>query len=367
VQHILIQSFSSGLRLAMLVDGVLTHLTFERQFQSNHANLDDIVAGRVLAIRRDFVWFDLGLDLEGVVKASLLAHAKLSEGDLVWLQVIRAPWPEIGNTINHEKGYRLTPLITLAGKYWLHNPLARRESKWIHRKASLGRPDYDPELVAEKEELYRHAIRLHVPPSNVCMLERALTQWQRWIRDSDDNVRITCETPAVQCQVYEWVSAYYPQKAHAVVCALQTEIPLFETYGVEDHWAEALSPHVRIPGGGNLDIRELAAATLIDINAGSERDDPFQINLKALKSIVQQILWRNITGNILVDFIRLSKAAQGDFMKHVMNEFKGTDVHVMGFCDLGLLQLQRSRHRPSLLMELMPQCPTCHGDGVVQS
>ena len=365
MQRILVQPYSNGLRSALLKNGMLTDLAFERPVVDKQAKLDDILCGRVLSVRQDFVWFDLGLDIEGVVKTSLFYRHKPKEGDFLWLQVARLPWPEIGNIVHHEKGYRLTPHITLAGRFWLYNPFARRESKWIHRTASYGMSDDDPLLVAEKEELYRHAIRLHVPPLKLGIFERALTQWQRWIRDAQENVVITCETPAVALLVKEWVNSTYPEKAHAVTLALQTEAQLFECFGIEDRWAEVLSPHVLLPGGGSLDIRELAAATLIDINTGGQRDDFFQVNLKALKAIVQQIKWRNITGNILIDFIRLSKASQVDFLKHVVEAFHGTDVHVLGFCELGLLQLQRTRHRPSLLMELMPQCPMCHGDGLV--
>lgn len=365
MQRILIQPYSNGLRSALLKSGVLTDLAFERPIVDKQANLDDVLCGRVLSVRRDFVWFDLGLDIEGVVKTSLFHRNKPHEGDYLWLQVARLPWPEIGNIVHSEKGYRLTPHITLAGRYWLYNPFARRESKWIHRAAAYGRSDDDPVLIEEKEELYRHAIRLHVPPSKLGIFERALTQWQRWIRDAQENVIITCETPAVALLVKEWVNTNCPEKAHTVTLALQTETQLFECFGIEDRWAEVLGPHVMLPGGGSLDIRELAAATLVDINTGGQRDDFLQVNMKALKSLVQQIRWRNITGNVLVDFVRLSKTAQSDFLKHVVEAFRGTDVHVLGFCELGLLQLQRTRHRPSLLMELMLQCPTCHGDGLV--
>ncbi|MES2252976.1 MAG: ribonuclease E/G [Pseudomonadota bacterium] len=366
MQRILIQPFSTGLRSALLKNGTLTDLAFERPVLAKQANLDDVMCGRVLSVRRDFVWFDLGLDIEGVVKTSLFHHTnKPHEGMFLWLQVARVPWPEIGSIVHHEKGYRLTPYITLAGRYWLHNPFARRDSKWIHRTAAYGKADDSPELVEEKEELFRHAIRLHVPPTKLGIFERALTQWQRWIRDSEDNVVITCETPAVAQLVKEWVLTAFPEKVEAITLALQTETQLFESFGIEDRWAEVLSPHVLLPGGGSLDIRELAAATLIDINTGGQRDDFFNVNLKALKAIVQQIQWRNITGNILVDFVRLTKIAQVDFLKHANDAFQGTDVHVLGFCELGLLQLQRTRHRPSLLMELMQQCPTCHGDGLV--
>jgi ribonuclease G len=283
----------------------------------------------------------------------------------MWLQVARLPWPEIGNIVHHEKGYRLTPHITLAGRYWLHHPFARRESKWIHRTAAYGKADDAPELVAEKEQLLHHAEHLHNAPKKLGIFERALTQWQRWIRDSDDNVVITCETPVTFKYVKEWTTQNYPEKALAVAMALQTEIQLFESFGIEDRWAEVLSPHVHLPGGGSLDIRELAAATLIDVNTGGQRDDFLHVNMKALKAIAQQIQWRTITGNILVDFVRMTKPLQADFLKHVTEAFYNTDVHVLGFCELGLLQLQRTRHRPSLLMELMQQCPMCHGDGLI--
>ena len=103
MQRILIQPFSSGLRSALLKDGTLTDLSFERPIGDKQANLDDILCGRVISVRRDFVWFDLGLDIEGVVKTSLFHHEKPLEGMFMWLQVARLPWPEIGNILHHEK------------------------------------------------------------------------------------------------------------------------------------------------------------------------------------------------------------------------------------------------------------------------
>lgn len=365
MQQILIQPFYSGWRCALLDNGTLFDFSFEPLMHSKNAHLDDIICGRVVAVRGDFVWFDLGLDREGVVKTSLFYKQKPHEGLFMWLQVVREPWPEIGTNGQHEKGYRLTPHITFAGRYWVHNPLARSESKWIRRSAALDLSDDSPDLSAEKIVLTKQAELLKIPPEKVGVLARAHTQWQRWIRDSSDNMIVTCETPLVARFVKEWVAKLYPEKKEFVTLALQTESPLFENFGIEDLWSDALSPHVMLHGGGSLDIRELAAATLIDVNTGALCDNFLSINIKALKTTAQQIKLRHITGNILVDFIRLNKAQQIDFLKHIYETFKSTDIRVLGFCELGLLQLQRTRYRPSLLMQLMKNCPTCHGDGLV--
>lgn len=365
MQRILIQPFSSGWRSAFLKDGLLSDFSFESSIQERRAYLDDIVCGRVTAVRNDFVWFELGLNMQGVVKASLFHEKKPCEGNFMWLQVVREPWPETGNFGHSEKGYRLTPHITFAGRYWLHTPSAPFNSKWTRRSAATNLQDDSSELITEKCRLIKQAEKLLEKPTKPGIVDRAFTQWQRWIRDSSSDLLVTCETPQIASRVKEWIAYTYPEKHNSVILALQTESPLFDTFGIEDQWEEALSPKVMLAGGGSLDIRELPAATLIDINTGTQRDNILNINVNALKSVAEQIKLRNITGNVLVDFIRLAKPAQSEFLKIIRDTFKETDVRVLGFCELGLLQLQRTRYRPSLSMELMNQCPKCHGDGFI--
>ncbi|MDP3371603.1 MAG: ribonuclease E/G [Candidatus Paracaedibacteraceae bacterium] len=367
MQRILIQPFLSGWRCALLKDGKLADFSFQYPAQEKKAQLDDIVCGRITAIRNDFVWFTLGLNIEGVAKTSLFHKQKLCEGRLMWLQIIREPWPEVGKFGYNEKGYRLTPNITLAGHYWVYNPLStpKPNSKWIRRSAATDMLDDCVELSDEKKKLTKQAEQLLTPPIKIGIADRGFTQWQRWVRDSSNDLVVTCETPLTASYVKEWIKSFYPEKSDSVRLARQTESPLFEHFGIEDRWAEILTPHVILDAGCSIDIRELPAATLIDVNAGTQCDNVLDINMNALKSIEQQIRWRNISGNILIDFIRLTKSAQNDFVKSIRNAFKNTDVRVLGFCELGLLQLQRTRYRPSLFIKLMSQCPQCHGDGFV--
>jgi Ribonuclease G/E len=366
METILLSAHPKGLKIAHLVDGALSKLAFEPTLHQKQARLDDILAVRVVAVRHDFVWVTAGLDHEAVIKTQHFHNVLPSEGTYLWAQVSRMPWPEMGHALLNEKGYRLTTQLTLAGKYWLHNPRARKEMQWVRRTAAAGLSDRDPRLVAEHDELFRTAIRLHNPPEKIHVFQRALIQWQRWIRDSDaPKLRVICETPALLEEARRWVAQATLSTDLELVQATQTQLPLFEHFGVEDHWADVLTPMVSLRGGGSLDIREMAAATLIDVNAGGERDDAIHMNLKTLKTLVQQIMWRNLSGNILVDFLRLPTNLEDKFQVRVEEAFKGTDVKVLGFCQLGLLQLQRQRLRPSLSMLLLKQCPTCGGDGSV--
>lgn len=363
---ILLSEHKYGIRVAHIKDGVLSVLFFDPHLKQKQAKLDDIVSGRVLASRHDFVWIDAGLDKECVIKTAHFYGKVPPEGTYIWAQVTRLPWPEVGVSEKHEKGYRLTPRITIVGKFWVYTPTAWTDHKWKLRSHVSEDEINTADVVDEKKVFEDDYKRLQRPPSHTGFFKYALNRWQRFIRDSSQIVPIFCETSSILGDVRQFLSAqnYINWLPYAQV-ANQKQLPLFDYFGIEDEWQACLSSNVSISGGGSLDIRECSAATLIDVNVGSDISKPFDINVKVLKELQKQVLWRDLSGNILVDFIRMSQQQAAQFESHVKNIFQNTDIKVMGTCALGLMQLQRKRLRPSLRMQLMHLCPNCYGEGIV--
>lgn len=374
-----IAEYAHGLRVAHLRDGVLLNLAFEPFLKGKQANLDDIVSARVLAKRQDFIWLDAGLDRECVIKTQSFYNKIPPEGSYVWAQVVRLPWPEASVYTSHDKGYRLSTRITVVGKYWVYTPTSWDPHRWKLRSRVEKEFDLEhqnqpfdtvellsPDCSVEKSFFEQSYHRLTLSPNHVGFFKRALNQWQRWVRDAQMPFQILCDTQNVLSIVRSWLLQYDASLVDCAKAATLHESPLFRYFDLDDIWHECLHPVVVLDNGIRMDIRECAAATLIDINAGSNLNDALAINLSCLKNLKQHVLWRNLSGNILVDFLRLTRTKEKKLTDAVQEIFKDTDIKVMGFCNLGLMQLQRKRMRPSMMASLLHRCNQCHGDGWIK-
>lgn len=127
--------------------------------------------------------------------------------------------------------------------------------------------------------------------------------------------------------------------------------PLFESVGIEDQIEAALSTRIPLPQGGNIDIERTSALIAIDVNMGQRLegrntdDNHLRTNLASIQTLKEQLVLRNLSGQILIDFISLRKTGQqAQLLDAVRNHFKDdvrTTVH--GFSKLGLCELTRSR------------------------
>jgi len=103
-------------------------------------------------------------------------------------------------------------------------------------------------------------------------------------------------------------------------------------------------------------LNELEAFTIIDINSGQyqSRNDRnqtiYEINMEAAMDLKQKIELRNISGNILIDFIGMVSLDQEKFLSSLKAEvFKYSDgYYVIGFTRLGILELTKKRILPSI-------------------
>ena len=111
-----------------------------------------------------------------------------------------------------------------------------------------------------------------------------------------------------------------------------------------DALEQALNRIVPLPGGGRIIIDEAAAATLIDIDAGSLGRD--EANRLAMREIARQICLRNIAGQIIIDPI------PGDSPKSIQQAVDQLKAHlaadILGVTKMRMIELVRPRRAPSL-------------------
>jgi len=151
---------------------------------------------------------------------------------------------------------------------------------------------------------------------------------------------------------------------------------LFAKYHIQTQASEALSKRVPLPNGGSLIIEETEAFTIIDVNTGKfigkaqKEQTLFETNLEAASEVVHQIILRNLAGIILVDFINMTEEKHRKAIVTAMTKEMKQDnrhVQIVGFTELGILQLTRKRTSPSLQDKLTDQCSVCQGTGRVDS
>jgi ribonuclease G len=154
--------------------------------------------------------------------------------------------------------------------------------------------------------------------------------------------------------------------------------PLFERMGVEDAYRSVLSRRIDLPSGGYLMIDYAEALTVIDINTGSFtgrgrgrlEDTITRVNVEAAEEVVRQLRLRDIGGIIVIDFIDMARARNRDQVLKTLRRSLDADKtksYVMDVSPLGLVEMTRQNVTDGVREILTKRCPTCDGEGVVES
>ena len=111
---------------------------------------------------------------------------------------------------------------------------------------------------------------------------------------------------------------------------------------------------------------------VIDVNSGknikgrSFDKTIFQTNLEAAKEIGKQIMLRNLSGIILIDFIDMRDQNQRfTIMKELKEALKNDkgNSRIYPFTELDLVQITRRRRGKSIYDSIEESCPLCKGSG----
>src|SRR6185503_6334966 len=154
--------------------------------------------------------------------------------------------------------------------------------------------------------------------------------------------------------------------------------PLFEKMGVEEAYRSVLSRRVDLPSGGYMMIDYAEALTVIDINTGSFtgrgkgrlEDTITKVNVEAADEVVRQVRLRDIGGIIVIDFIDMARARNRDQVLKTLRKALDADKtksYVMDVSPLGLVEMTRQNVTDGVREILTKRCPTCEGEGVVES
>lgn len=152
--------------------------------------------------------------------------------------------------------------------------------------------------------------------------------------------------------------------------------PIFETYGVEPEVERALRRRVWLDSGGYIVIDQTEALVSIDVNTGKFigstdlADTVLRTNLEAAAEIARQLRLRDLGGIIIVDFIDMDREDHRQQVLKRLEEcvrFDKTRTHILGFTNLGLVEMTRKKVREDIGAQLQRPCPQCEGSGRVLS
>ncbi len=134
-------------------------------------------------------------------------------------------------------------------------------------------------------------------------------------------------------------------------------LSLSSLYGIKSGLEEALRERVWLKSGAYLIIEPTEALTVIDVNTGKNmakkgmQENFLKINKEAAEEIARQIRLRNISGMILVDFMKLaSKEAVADLLGTLRAALKKDPVptQLIDMTKLGLVEITRKKVQKSL-------------------
>lgn len=128
---------------------------------------------------------------------------------------------------------------------------------------------------------------------------------------------------------------------------LQQSLTLVETppFQLEKEIQKAMKNIVWMQDGSYLLIEENESLTVVDVNSGHSSLTPFVINKHAAIEAMRQLRLRNISGMVVIDFLRMNKDER-KYIKKIIEDLAKQDVHtisIFGYSRMGLFELTRKK------------------------
>ena len=424
-REIIVNSESGEVRAAVLEDGVLADLFIERSLHPRYAGniykgtVENVLPGMQAAFvdvgleRNVFLYVDDALAGRNGREGGIVREA---DGEEITvpnkkprsIKDILKPGQEIIVQVSKEpigtKGARVVTDITLPGRYVVLMPTVdyvgvsrridedgeRDRLKKIAQAAKPKRMGVIVRTVAEglsQEEiasdiqflvkLWRRIQARGRRAKAPALLHKDYDLVFRLVRDhfAEDVTQFVVDDPDDLKKVNDLVKMF-PEPMRDRVRLHTGQEPTFDSYGLEEEIARALRRKVWLACGGYLVIDHTEALTVIDVNTGKFTgstclaDTVLKTNLEAAAEIARQMRLRNIGGIIIADFIDMDDE---DHQKQVVRKLEEslardkTKASVLGFTQLGLVEMTRKKVQQGLAESMMKVCPMCDGRGRILS
>ncbi|WP_050606792.1 ribonuclease E/G [Clostridium niameyense] len=150
------------------------------------------------------------------------------------------------------------------------------------------------------------------------------------------------------------------------------ERTLLDYYGIEKHILSLRKNRVYLKCGGYIVIDKTEAMYVIDVNSGkniksgSMNKTAFITNMEAAEKISEQVLLRNLSGIIVIDFIDMEHEENKiKVLNKLQDGFKNdkNKTVIYPFTELSLVQIARRRQGRTIYEYIEEPCNFCRGNG----
>lgn len=367
---------------ALWQDGEVVELRLLRT--GSRGGIGDIHLGRIVGLRPELpaALVDIGLErpafLSGQDMPPQMPFAGLTEGQAVIVQIAKEARADkaAGVTLRPRLSGRLLDLAPLRDGIDAARGLAAGErerlaavlrecegsgSGFIIRAAAAGAAAAD--LVAEAAALRARwqsilaASRCARPPSRLDAPEPMIGTLIAEFLDLGLE-RIVVDDRAAFAEARGWLMRRHKGMAERLTLHRGPGALLDES-GTSAVIETALAPRIALAGGGALTIETCAAATMMDVDSGSD-SAPLTVNLAAAAAAARQIRLRNLAGPIVIDFIGTKRRGERERLLAALASALATDPaapQLLGWTRLGHVEIMRKRRHPPLGEMLFEHIP----------
>lgn len=349
--------------------------------QNVHLPLYSIVIGRVSSIKEDLnaAFVDLGESQRGYLPFSSVDFStvlnrkcedRLKCGDEVLVQIVKMPVKS--------KLYEVSSKIEIGGRYCV----VTNEKKGLRFSKKLS-----SQFRNEFKNLFDERLEVHLDTKSIVVrtaaektdFETVFSEIELLCEKLDTICKKACSRVLYSClynaepEYYQWlkqyvedeyeivtdddnVFSYLKEEGEPVDLYTDCSLSLNALYNLKRCFSLATSKKINLKCGGFLVIEHTEAMTVIDVNSGkADAKNKFEMTVKvnheAADEIFKQLILRNISGIIIIDFINMdsldSRKEMTDYMKHLLTNDRVKSV-VVDFTKLGLMEVTRQKIHASI-------------------
>ena len=381
LDEIIVEDKNNIRKIAGLKNGNLCEFVLQDDAKANEGNiyLGKITKKIQTANGKEGYFVNIGVDREAFINAQEkeLEDLKAHEGQDVVVQVVQEQ--------RAEKGARMARFLHLAGINLVYCPYGS-EIDISNKITDEEKREELYNFVAENSEFGGWIIRTNAAEADLEDIADELKTLQALF----DNIIAQAKTAKAPCLLAAKDNALQEiiirnQKnlqqivvnSHILEEALASDFTVvydakpFEKAGIDDLLQEALSKEVKLKCGGRVIIEETKAFVAIDVDSGEgiAQGGLGRVNQEAAEEVAKQIILRNLSGKIIIDFAGVSefkylKGAIDILQERLKGDF--AKAKVLGLSRAGNVEILRMRRKPSLSDLMTEECPTCHGTGRVE-
>lgn len=381
LDEIIIQTKDGVMQIAGLENGRLGEFVIYDEKKANEGNvyLGKITKKIQTANGKEGYFVNIGASKEAFINAEEndLEDLKAHEGQDIIVQVVQEQ--------RAEKGARMSRFLRLAGVYLVYCPYGSDieiSTKIIDETAR----ERLYRLIADNSETGGWIVRTIAAESGdneiLAEMSKLKTLFAGIITEAKNSkapALLSAKNNVLQDMIYHHMDGLrrVVVNNHLLQDELDKILPAeyaaspFAEAGIDDMLEEALRKTVNLNCGGRVIIEETRACTAIDVDSGegTAQGGFGCLNQEAAAEIVRQIILRNLSGKIVIDFAGIAEFKYLKKALDILTEGLADDPargRVLGLTRAGNVEIIRTRRRPSLRDLLTEECSVCMGTGRVE-